>query len=239
MLYFIHGTDRGKIKAKQHEVLAALRIKRPNSNFVILDVENFSEAGLDELIQGGGLFDEKHIVALNDLFGDKQWGGAAAERIEGMAKSPSAFVCIDEKVEAKVLKEIGKYAYKTLHFEKREAEQDERGAVFAIADAVGEKNSTKAWALYQKLLRRGISPEEIHGAIFWQVKSIALAHKTSTANEAGMKEFPYGKAKRFARNFSEEEIRERLSSLVFLYHDSRAEDSSSLETALEKFLLEK
>ncbi len=241
MLYFIYGNNTIVAKKKQQEVLTTLRAKRPNSSFVVLDNENFTEAKLDELIQGGGLFDEKHIIALNNLFSDKIWSEVVRTRIAEMTESQSAFVCREENVDAKALKEIEKRAYKVLHFGKKEEGRwrDESVVLFAIGDAVGEGKGEKAWALYQKALRKDFSTEEIHGAIFWQIKSIAIAKRARSASESGLSPFVFQKSSRYAKNFEDTELKDALHALVSLYHDSRSEDGERLETGLEKFLLEK
>ncbi len=239
MLYFIYGTKRDKVREKRDEVVAQLRGKRPNANFVVLDNENFSEAKLDELIAGGGLFDEKHIVALNFLFSDKSFGAALVSRAGEMEKSPSAFICADGEMGAEALKKIEKVAYKTVELGTKIAEgrKENSSTLFAIADALGARSSEKAWALYTKAIQEGFSPEEIHGTLFWQVKSIALASKAKSPTDSGLAPFVFQKSFRYAKNFSERELKSTLHALVAMYHESRTEDSDSLETGLEQFLL--
>jgi hypothetical protein len=87
------------------------------------------------------------------------------------------------------------------------------------------KDRKGAWVNYQKSLRAGNAPEAIHGALFWQVKTVLLAKKEGGWNK-------------FAKNYSEEELDKILAALVKMYHDIRT-DGGDLEISLEKFLLGK
>lgn len=240
MLYFIHGIDSDKVRKKRDEVVAQLRAKRPNANFVVLDSENFSEARLDELVAGGGLFDEKHIAVLNFLFSDKTFGAFLLIRVEEMEKSHSAFICADCGVSTEALKKIEKAAYKTVQIGSKvtDKKQSDGSGLFAIADAFGARSSEKAWVLYTKAIQDGFSTEEIHGTIFWQVKSMALASKAKNAEESGLSPFVFQKSFRYSKNFSEIELQNILHALVVMYHESRTEDGNPLDTELEQFLLD-
>ena len=79
-------------------------------------------------------------------------------------------------------------------------------------------------------------PEEIHGILFWQVKSIVLASRTKSATEAGLNPFVYSKAKSFAENFNQQELDKILEDIVRLYHDAHR-GLHDFETAMEIFIL--
>lgn len=108
--------------------------------------------------------------------------------------------------------------------------------VFALSDAVGRRDKKQAWLLYRKLIEEGLSPEEIHGTIFWQIKSLAIAEVSNNYNEAKMKPFVFSKAKGFLKKFKEGEIKNWLSKLVLIYHKSHRGEYA-LENALEIFIL--
>jgi len=108
---------------------------------------------------------------------------------------------------------------------------------FALADALGARDKKKLWLLLRNALDHDSVPEELHGILFWQAKSLALAAQTASAGEAGLNPFVYGKAKRFLVNFKQNEIEKMLSKLVWMYHEAhRGRVDFSIE--LEKFVLD-
>ena len=109
--------------------------------------------------------------------------------------------------------------------------------MFAMADALGARDKKTLWILYRQAVEAGKVPEEIHGILFWQAKSIALAARTNSATEADLNPFVYGKAKRYAANYSDKEINNLLERLVAVYHDSHR-GIHEFETAMERLILE-
>lgn len=108
--------------------------------------------------------------------------------------------------------------------------------VFALTDAIGARKKRDAWVLYHKALASGMVPEEVFFKLVWQVKTMLLAQKTKTAEEAEMKSFPYSKAKGFLRNFKPGELEKLSQDLVRGYHEIRRGNGEA-ETLVEKTLL--
>lgn len=236
MLYLIHGSDREKARAKKDELLTVLRGKRPDAEVFILDTDTFTPGKLESLYSSQGLFEQKHIAVLDGILMDKTGKENILSALAALAESSSVFLLLDGALDVKTVALIEKHAAKTYSFgEKKKAEWG-NNIGFLISDAVGGKDKKNAWVLFQKALQTGSSAEEIHGTLFWQMKTILLAKKTKSAEEAGLKPFPYGKAVRFAKNFTEEELDETLSRLIDMYHGIRME-GGELEIELEKFLL--
>ncbi|MCR4311531.1 MAG: hypothetical protein NUV54_03150, partial [Candidatus Taylorbacteria bacterium] len=107
---------------------------------------------------------------------------------------------------------------------------------FSLADAFGARDRKKLWALYQQVLRRGSSPEEVAGTLFWQIKSIMLAQEAKTPAKAGLSPFVFEKAKRYGARFSAEDGRQYASRLLYLYHDAHR-GLVDFEVGLERFVL--
>ena len=80
-------------------------------------------------------------------------------------------------------------------------------------------------------------PEEIHGILWWQAKSLALASKTRNASEAGLNPFVYNKAKRYLSNWKKEEVESLLSKLSRMYHKAHRGEAD-FEIELEKLMLD-
>jgi len=108
--------------------------------------------------------------------------------------------------------------------------------IFALTEALGNRNKKEAWVLYQKALSAGLSADEIFFKLFWQVKSMLIAGRTKNAEEADMKTFPYNKAKGFLKNFKLEEIERLSEDLVIGYHLARRGEGE-ITTLIEKILL--
>lgn len=108
--------------------------------------------------------------------------------------------------------------------------------IFSLTDAIGARKKRDAWVLYMKALASGLSPEEVFYKLQWQTKTMLLASKTKSAEEAGMKAFPYSKAKGFLKNFKPGELEKMSEELVRSYHAARRGEGE-IETFVEKTLL--
>lgn len=235
MLYIFYGSDTGAARAKANALVASLVEKRPDASLVRLDSESFEPSSLPELISGQGLFVQKYIVVLDRVFEHEEAKGAIQDSLKDIAASDNIVVMLEGALDTKTKKQLEKAASKVTEFSKKEKKQ-ERFNVFALGDALGRRDKKQLWVLYQEALREGLSPEEIQGSLFWQVKTMLLASKTTTAEEAEMKAFPYNKAKGYAKNYSDEEL-ERLSwGLIEAYHEVR-QKGGELNVKLEKWVL--
>lgn len=108
--------------------------------------------------------------------------------------------------------------------------------IFSLTDAIGTRDKKAAWTLYQKALFAGLVAEEIFWKVTWIVKSMLLASRTKDYTETDMKEFPYKKAKGFAKNFEDGELEQLSEDLVVGYHNARR-GVGEIETLLEKIIL--
>jgi len=108
--------------------------------------------------------------------------------------------------------------------------------IFALTDAIGARNKREAWVLYQKALASGMVAEEIFYKVFWQSKTMLLALRTKSAEEADMKTFPYNKAKGFLKNWKRDELEKFSENLVRSYQQVRR-GNGEMMTAVEKILL--
>jgi len=108
--------------------------------------------------------------------------------------------------------------------------------IFILTDALGARKKKDAWVLYRKALASGMAPEDVFFKLFWQVKTMLLAKRTKTAEEADMKSYPYGKAKGYLNNFKEGEIEKLSEKLMLGYHAVRR-GKGEMETFVEKVVL--
>lgn len=236
MLYLIYGSDRDSARTKKDELLSVLHGKRPDAEIFTFDSDTFTSGSLESLYSSQGLFEQKHVVVLDGVLSEKDSRESILAVLTHLSGSSSIFLFLEGALDIKTVALIEKYATKTYSYGEKKKAEWENTINFLITDAYGAKDRKNAWVLFRKAMRAGSSAEEIHGTLFWQVKTILLAKKTKSAEEAGLKPFPYGKAVRFAKNFKEEELEEILSRLVDMYHGIRME-GGELEAEMEKFLL--
>ena len=107
---------------------------------------------------------------------------------------------------------------------------------FALTDALVARDKKALWLQLRTLLDNGLRGEEIVGTLWWQLKTMRMAGLTKSAEEAGMKDFSYNKAKQALRKYSKEEVERLSQELLVLYHDAHA-GKGDMELSLEKWVL--
>lgn len=233
MLYVLYGSNREKIRDESHKMLGALAKKRPGAQVFRLSEGVDVSARLEELIESRGLFENKHIVVLDFVLGSEDVRDTVVAHAQDMAESGHIFVVLEEKLDVKTKKSFEKYAQECKVFDVKE-KKEERFNVFSLADAVARRDRKASWVALQRALREEIVPEEIHGVLWWQIKTLLLVARGDTD---GLKPFAVSKARSCVKNFSEAELDAVLKKLLTIYHESRA-GGPSLDIALEQFVLE-
>lgn len=236
MIYLIHGNDSTGVRKKLHELLAALAVKKPNAEVFRVTTENWSREQLDELVGSQGLFEHKYIVVLDSLLPNKEISEVFFEKIDELKESDNAFILVEGAILAAPLAKIEKRATKTWEVEFKEQKKKEAFNVFALTDALGRKDKKTLWTGYNKAILNGSEPEELHGLLFWQVKSMLMAIDAKDAESAGQKPFVWSKSKGFLNNFTKSELEALSASLVDIYHRSRR-GLLDFDVALEKYIL--
>ena len=237
MLYVYYGDDIDAARKKVQATVASMLAKNPDALYFRITDDALSQFNFDELTGGQALFKSEYIVVLDTLLGSADGQEQVLANLEKIAAAPHPFFLLDGKILAPVRKKLEKHAHKVYEFTRTDQKKQDTFNTFALTDALGEKDVKKLWTLFREAKHRGVSDEEIHGILFWMLKSMVLACTTPTPEHAGMKPFPYNKAKKFAAHFKS---REHLSSLmrefvVMPQHTRRR--GVSLEIELERFIL--
>ncbi len=238
MLYVLYGTDQDKARAKAHELIDSLLKKRPDASFFKVDTENFSEGMFQEYLSGQGLFVNKYIVFCDRLGESKEIRAYIEGMLKEIKESENIFILLEESFLAALKKKIEKYAEKVQEFslsEKNGAKKEFN--MFALTDALGARDRKNLWVLYRQAVAQGGVSEEIHGILFWQVKSMLLTQSSPDAKSAGLNPFVYSKAKGYAKNFSSEALKKMSQELVRMYHEAHRGEIN-FEDALEQWILE-
>lgn len=250
MIYFVTGDNREKVQKTSHGIIAVLQKKRPEALLFRVNTDEWNPDTFAGIATGQGLFESKYIVVLDSLFQNEESAEYLEARMKELKDADHAFVFVEYSPKAPAKKLISKHAEKV--WDTSDAEKTGGGGygakgagtagskkefnIFAMTDALGERNRARLWSLYQKALLNGSEPEEIHGLLFWQVKSLLAAAQSTSAADAGMKPFVWSKSQGFLRNYSVPELRKISSDMMGLYHLSRI-DGAPLEIALEEFVL--
>lgn len=233
MLYVVHGNDVSKTGPKLGALLDGLREKKPDASVIRPQKDEISPEFLDECTAGQGLFERKLIIVLEEVLSDEAVLAAFLDRLSDVSESENVFLLKESVLGAEaasILKKAAKVWECSLEKKGREMPS------FALSDALGARDRKTLWVLYQKALMKGSAPEELHGTLFWQVKTMWLASHSKNANDAGLKPFVYSKSQSFARKYSEEEMKGLLTDLLTLYHRARR-GQADFETELERFVL--
>lgn len=238
MLYVLYGTDQKKAYEKLHKLTESLLGKKPDASFTHIDDESFSSAHIESLISGQGLFENKQVVVLSNIFKNSDAKEFFLAHRKDFSASSNIFFLLEGGLDKATILKLQKVSEKVELFGEslRELKKEKEFNTFSFADALGTRDRKKLWVLYQKAKRFNIADEEIHGVLFWQVKNMLLAGKARSANEAGLNPFVYKKAQSFLKNYSEEELGNLARTLIKLSHDARR-GKHDFATALERFVL--
>jgi len=246
MIYLFYGTDKTKARAMAHKAVEAAQKKHSEASFFRLNNENWSEEKLPELIGGQGLFYSGSIVFADSLFDETEIAEILIKKIKEISESPNFFVFLEGKLNKKELEKFEKFSQKIEVFDLAEKKPNKKEALaakgekidfFEFTDALGARDRKGLWTLYQDALDNSVPSEEVHGILFWQIKAMLSALKSSDATEAGLNPFVYGKAKSYAKNYGEEKLKEMSATLFEMYHEAHR-GNLDFAVALEKFILE-
>ncbi len=245
MIYFYYGTDSESARKKAKITVDSLIAKKPEASVVKIGDEDITEGQILELAFGQGLFSSKYIVYLYKTFDNKDNKEIILKNLKEIASSDNIFIFAEGKMDKAALTKIEKNAEKVQEFLKAEKTLNKKEKLaligekidfFEFADALGRRDKRGLWVLYQDALAEQVPAEEVHGIFFWQVKSMLLGKLCKTADEAGMKPYPFQKSKEYSRNYKDGELENISSNLVSMYHEAHR-GNIDFFVALEKFIL--
>ena len=239
MLYVFHGTDIKSSRKKAQVLIESLRQKKPDAAFESVAADNWNSSILESHVGGQGLFSNKYIVFLNRVTENAEAKEKISDYIPVLNESQNIFIMLEGKLTVELKKVLEKHAEKIVVTDQKTVAKGfakNEFNIFALGDALGSRDSFKAWTLYRKAIENGFEPENIMGTLFWQVKAIISAATARSATEAGLSQFVFNNSKRFATNYSSAELKNLMHSIITIYHDSHRGLVDS-EIALEKLVL--
>ena len=229
MLRVFVGNDVVAVRKETHEFLdkCAGEVTRITS-------ENYAPGMLDEYISAQSLFGGQEGPVVLDFLSERDGALESIDEVlSDLAAASRMFVYIDIKPKAAREKLLRMHA--EMYQDVEEGVGSEKFNTFALADAFAHKDKKSLWVLYMRARMAGVAPEEVAGVLFWQIKSLLLAARTATAAEAGMKDYPYRKAKGALKEFKKSELEKLSKELLLVYHRGHAD--SAMDLGLERFLL--
>lgn len=234
MLYLFYGTDRNKALAKALLIIDKKLEEKKDAMIFKVDQENLTQDLLSELCGSQGLFEQKFIVHLKDVFQDELSKSVILKFLKDIKESENVFIWTEGSILKKDLTKIEKHTDKVWeHVAKEKLEVKEN--IFAITNHLLARDKKNLWIEFQNL-RKVFAAEEIHGTLFWAFKNVALAAKSKNVEESGLKPFVYSNSKKALTKFSQEEVDEKFWTLTKILGDSRRGEGE-LDVLLEKWIL--
>jgi DNA polymerase III delta subunit len=235
MLYVVHAGDRVRGRTALHKLIAEVCGAR--APLIRIVAEELNEHALLELMGAQGLFSEKLLVLLDEPFEAQGGRELILGQGKALAESKNVFFLFEGELDKKTESTLTRFAEKVVHVpgasSSGEAPAFNR---FALTDALLKRDKKQLWVLFERARRDAVSLEELHGMLFWQIKSMLLALKAPSASGAGLKPFVFTKSRAGAKLYGEEGLQKLLDGLVTLYHESRR-GRYDLGNALERWVL--
>ncbi len=231
MYVVFFGSDRNGVR---DAATAYIEKQLPkDATLSTIDAYDYSVGQIAEALGAHSLFGGAEWFVLDTPAANEEFKGELESILPELAASINTFVILEGALLAPVKKRYEKYAAESKEFSVK---KQEKANPFAIAESLAQKDKRQLWVLLQEAKLAGRREEEIIGLLWWQLKSLRLAMKTTSAAAAGMSEFPYSKAKRALSKFAEGEVERLSQSLLELYHDGHA-GARELDLALEEWVL--
>lgn len=230
MLAVFYGNDLVKVR---RQALDWAEKSAADAGFRTIESAGYEDGMLLALAQEMSLFGGRSVYVLDTPSEANSFFEAVVAGAESLRDSAHAFVLIEGPLLADPKKRLAKYAEV---MEEYKAVGAERFNSFSLADALAKRDKKLLWMLWHEALRKRISPEEIAGVLWWQLKTLRLATIGRSADEVGLKDFPYQKAKRALSKFKAGELEDLSRSLLTLIHESRL-GRQDIAVSLERWVL--
>jgi len=230
MLHTFCGNDPIQVRAKAYAHIAKQEEK--GAKLQSIDSDSFEKGAVANAVGALSLFGEAPIYLFDTPSSDEEFNEEVLSLLKELGESPSPFVIIEGALLAPQKKVFQKYG----ELDESKGMASERFNTFALADALSRRDKKTLWMGLCDASREGISAEEIIGTLWWQLKTLRLASMTKSPEEAGMKDFPYNKAKRSLSYFKEGDLERISRDLLTLYHQGHSGEVD-IDLALERWAL--
>lgn len=251
MIYLCYGNDRQAVREYSKNIC---------SDLVDTEIFHWPEGLVDQnlflsYIGGQDLFGRRHTIIFSGVLENVETAEMFLNRLKEISESESIFILQEENINKPIVErfeKIGANIQKIVLNENSEKGSKESKrfkkskennkakttefSIFELSDALGKRNKKDAWILYTRARAAGQEPEQIQGILWWQLKSMLIASRSSSSAESGLNPYVYGKSKKFSENYSKQELQSLASKLVALYHQTR-QGKVDFDLGLEQFIL--
>ena len=231
MIKLFYGNDTVAVREAAFALVSERRALGASVSSIA--AETYEVGELASVAEAGSLFGEDLVYVVDSLFQNPDGQEELLAVLPRLVSSPHTFVIIEGALLAADKKKLIPAADFSEEFQAVKAE---RFNIFALAEALAKKDRRTLWLLLLSARRAGVSDEEIIGIMWWQLKTLRLVRLTESAAEAGLKDFPYQKAKQRLAGFRPGELEMLAQKLLTLYHDGHG-GRRHLALALEEFVL--
>ncbi len=231
MIKLFYGTDTVAVREAAFSLVATLR--GSDALVTTIEAESYETGQLASLAGSTSLFGGDQVYVIDSPFLNPDYKDELLNILSVLAQSPHTFVIVEGPLLASDKKKLTTAASASEEFQAVKAE---RFNTFVVADALAKRDRRSLWLLLLAARRAGVTDEEVIGVMWWQLKTLQLAERAKTASEAGLKDFPYQKAKRALVGFKAGELEALSLKLLALYHAGHG-GQRDLSLALEEFVL--
>lgn len=236
MLYLYYGNDQKKSEIQFKKLVDSLRAKRPDAPVFRFEGDSVNFNELEEIIFGASLFDPKYLIILKNFTATLEGKDFFDSHLADLAKTDHIVLVLEGALTKPLVTKFTKHAERVQEYNKGEAKEKTALNIFALADALGERDKKKLWILYQEALASGVTAEEIFWRLVGQVKNMLIVGAASNQSEMKMHPFVLRKTTTAAKRFSLEELQDLSRSFLALYSDARY-GKREFEVAIERMIL--
>jgi DNA polymerase III delta subunit len=235
MITLLYGTDAVARNKKREKIESDMR--KAGTDIVTLTYTTFSQESIESFLQTQGLFGGQTCVVLKDVLSRDDAGEYILKAGTALSESKTHFI-FDSEVVSKEQQKLFSKLGTVEQYDADKKKPREKFNTFSLTDAFNKKDKKNLWVLYSEALRAGVSPEEIVGVLFWNIKNIVLycSAEQKSATTTGISPFVFSKLQTTAKNFSKDEALARAKELTEITHASRMGQGDSA-TLLELFIL--
>lgn len=233
MLIVFYGANEIKVREALSTQLDSLKEADPTIVTIRVEADSYSPGQLANLVGATSLFGEKYVYVLDMPSLSEDFWAEVESLASDLASSSQTFILMEKSLLVGPKKILTTHANSITEYKN---EVGEAFNPFQLADALLRKDKRSLWLLLQEARKNDLPAEEVIGVLWWQIKTLRLAMLTRSASEAGIKDFPYNKAKKAIGNFKPGEVEGLALSLLTLYHDGHA-GLRDIDLALEGWFL--
>lgn len=231
MLHLFTGADRTTVRnALTNHIEKHLP---PEATLTTIDATEYEAGSLSDALGANSLFGGEQWFVIDTPSSDTVLNEETLGALAEMADSQNVFLVMEGAMLAPERKKYEKHAASV---EVIVAEKAARFDMFALTEALASRDKRRLWLLLQEARLNGIRDEETIGILWWQLKALRIAAVSQGPDDAGMKAFPFNKAKGALAKFPVSDVVVRSQALLSLVHDARA-GKRELDIALEEWVL--